>query len=247
MEIKVNLNITGTITIPDPNPWDPSQATRINNFNSLFWYKAGEGHFGDSAKTTIAGDDLDPVGAWHDQQFNLDATQSNADLKPRLRLDTLNGLPAVETVDDVDFLDAGNPGNYTGPFTLFFVGNFPGPPLTRTIMDGIGGFKLLANPRQVDAGGEILHYGVPDTGFHILTLQINGDTSFVRIDGLLAGAGTLANPSDWRTFSLFRNVAGVDGYRAKAIEIFGYTGVLSLEEIEDAEWYLSDRSALPLI
>lgn len=229
--------------------WTPAAPTSINGYTPLFWFEAGEGYFEDTGRTTPAEDEDDAVASWEDQQGNLHAVQGTADRRPLLKLDQLNGYPVLDCSADQDVgFACGNPGNLATPVTLFFVGRFP-PNLARTICEGLGGFRLLCQIREVrDTSNNSFTYTVPDTSYHILVMQLNGaGTSFVRIDGTQTGSSSdLVDTDDWRSFNLFYNVSSIDGYRSRGAELFGYTEVLTISEIETGEQYLSDKLSLSL-
>jgi hypothetical protein len=70
------------------------------------WFDASSGMFQDSAGTTPAAADADPVGKWTDQSGQGNhATQGTTGNKPQLKLAIQNGKPTVRFTTD-DYLNA---------------------------------------------------------------------------------------------------------------------------------------------
>ena len=91
--------------------------TSISNLAS--WFKADAGTYKDSALTTAATADGDPVGGWVDQSGNAyNALQSTSANRPTLKLNQQNSLPTILfTSASSTFLTLGTalgrPRNYT--------------------------------------------------------------------------------------------------------------------------------------
>lgn len=82
--------------------WNPS-----NLSNVALWLDASDSStlFQDSARTTAASSDSDPIGCWKDKSSNSrNATQTTANQKPILKLAALNSLPVIQWDGSNDYL-----------------------------------------------------------------------------------------------------------------------------------------------
>lgn len=88
----------------------------------MAWYKADAGTFQDSAGSTPATADSDPIGRWADQSGNArHITQTTSTKRPLLKTAISGGYPAVRT-DGVDDWLSGSWSNVAQPITIVFCG-----------------------------------------------------------------------------------------------------------------------------
>lgn len=98
-----------------PIPFD------LQKLTWLVWLDAAQETYEDSAKTTPAADDADPVGCWADLSGNAnDFLQATAGKRPTLQLNEINGYPVIQFdgSDDIlahpDSLTTGQAGTVIG-------------------------------------------------------------------------------------------------------------------------------------
>lgn len=134
------------------------------------WYRTDAELFQDSAKTTAAASNGDPVGAWGDQTVNgLDLTQGTAGSRGTLVTGAINGLPAVAFDGSADNL-AGyglftrstsswlTPGGFTNTGLAYdtvdgqlWIGDFTNSKLKKTTLAGayVAEIALSGQPQGV--------------------------------------------------------------------------------------------------
>lgn len=172
------------------------------SLSPALWLKADGVLWQDSARTTPAVADGDPVGAWDDASGNgRNLTQANTGLRPLLKLSIQNGLPVVrfDGADDVLALASQLIGNYGGPsaITVFAVLNQTATknPSLYEITSGANNNRINCHP-QWSNGNVYFDHGPIALGgrisgamsglvgaFHEFEVQRNGAPGVVLVDG----------------------------------------------------------------
>ena len=112
----------------------------------MLWLKADGTLWQDSARTTPATSDGDPVGAWDDASGNGDHyTQTNNDKRPALRTSVLNSLPVVRFDGTDDQLHG--PDHLSGltAGTIFCVVKIDNDPPAQDMFSGLWRFSSAAD------------------------------------------------------------------------------------------------------
>lgn len=180
--------------------WNPAAVS------PFMWYEADYGLYQDAAKTTPATADAQRVGAVVDRgSNNLDWTQTDDAKRPTLKLNILNGKPVIRVATLQGMATLAFGAAIAQPNTIFFVAKFGS-------ISGIT-FDGLAAPNRhwftADApatgyyiyAGSTLNRGTPDTNYHVFSVCYNGANSYLRVDGVQAGA--VGNPG----------AQGIGGYK----------------------------------
>lgn len=213
----------------EPEPEVPETLTNLHA-----WYKADGTLWQDSARTTPATANNDPVGAWDDASGNGGhALQSTAGLRPALNTSGPNSKPAV--LANSDWLLATGLTGWTGGVTVFVVANGAGATPSSDYwidfrsdrddvallagFEGSGMVEWFANPR-VNVGT------VHATDWAIYEFVDPGDGSVGSAIGLKNGTVTEALTSINKTFgtviALFANETGISPAVANFAEVIIY-------------------------
>jgi len=212
-----------------------------------YWFDASSGTYQDSARTTPATADSDPVGGWEDlsgQARHL--AQGTAGLRPTLRTAVLNGRSVLRFDGADDFLRKTFGANLPSQATVFVVGK-------NTANGGIlHDGDDVAHRHQVyrrAAGtyamfaGALLEGPAADSNFHLFTAKFASVSSVFRLDRAQVAAGDAgAEVMDALTVgAAFDNSSTVSGDIAA---VLGYAAALTASEIERVEDYLAARYGL---
>lgn len=256
-----------------PLLWEFSQP----GFNPLqisgmkLWLKSDAGLWQNSARTTPATADGDPVGGWTDQSGQNDhASQGSAGAKPTLKLAIQNGLSVVRADGVNDTLTLASALNLTN-CTLFLVFAPSGTITSATTFQGLMGIVGTASgalglgnlsgslTNEVvsfvsDVIGTI--YGAVDpanlSGWHTHTFQLSGSSEAIYRDGVSQSLNTSLNghmdSSDankqFRAVTVLLQAFG--GFLSGDLgEVLVYDTALSSTNRKSVEAYLKSRWATP--
>jgi hypothetical protein len=173
--------------------FSPSSITGL-----LRWWKADAGTY-QSAGGAAATADGDAVGQWQDQSSNLDhATQATANNKPTLKLNILNGLPALRFVSD-DFLTH-TYANPSSVVTIFAVARVTVADTFQGILStGSAGAHMWANLDTPDKWGVFTGAVQVNSSYDLATaravaLVLRTNTDYDLITGGTVENKTTGNP-----------------------------------------------------
>jgi len=159
--------------------------------------------FQDSALTTLASSDTNPVGGWTDKSGLVhNMLQATAGKRPLLKKAIVNGLSVLRFDGSDDFLKATFTLNQ--PHSIYMVYSSPiigAAGVHDVVLDGAvneASFESFNAPAtQLYAGSTVqVASNVANNVFAVLSILFNGNTSFLRQNGvgILAGGAGIANP-----------------------------------------------------
>lgn len=214
------------------------------------WFKADAGTFQDTAMTTPAVADADPVGGWQDQSGTGNhLTQATGTKRPTLRLAIQNGRSAIK-FDGVDDWLSKDPlvGSLSQPNTVFVAAQRAAGIGNYRIMDGSGTTRHLIDYNAGTDGlgiyaGVLINSGATaiGAGCRILTVQFNGASAIGRRNGaqiVTGNAGAQAS-GQWYVGS----DSSVVFFKDYIFEFLFYNAALTAGEILGVEAYLNSRWA----
>jgi hypothetical protein len=218
------------------------------------WLHPSSGFWQDSARTTPASSDGDPVGAWDDASGNADhATQATAGARFSLQTAELNGL-AVVRLDGGDMLQsAANAGQR--PVTVFAVVRPTNFGNKRTVYgpSGGGGLAFGFNPTSgtlfADAAS-VANLGnssgsASADAWVIVGLLLSGSTYEFRRGGAADGTGSNSTSLTTRDVQLGANQgAGSEPFIGDFAEIIMYDTAISGADVTNVEGYLATKYGL---
>lgn len=225
-----------------------SQSTehQIPDLGLQCWLAADGQLWQDSARTTPAVADADPVGAWDDKSgLGINALQATAGLRPLYKTGIQNGRPAIRFDGTDDFLaTAAFSADLVQPHTTFLVFKFTST-ATRFMTDGIAAAKrgagLYRNGANFDwFAGLDTNLGAADTSWHVAYFVSNGASSIYRFD---AGVEGTIDPGT-NLLSGLTLGASYDGslpVEGDMGELIIYNRVLSTNERIAVERYLGQK------
>lgn len=211
------------------------------------WHKANGTLWQDSARTTPASADGDPVGAWDDESGNGGhQTQATDSLRPTLQTGEVNSLPVVRFDGSDDYLS----GSITADasFTAFFVvkKQSAAGAASRAVAFWGGVAELYTNTGDGSGwlwyDGTVRVFGGTATNWTCITLK-HTDTS--NMTPYLNGtAGTTFNPADSVSTQTALNLSRFDEGDYDVAEVILYDTALSDTDRGNVEAYLSSKYAL---
>ena len=220
----------------------------------LLWLKGDGTLWQDSARTTPATSDGDPVGAWDDDSGNADhATQATAGARPSLQTAELNGL-AVVRLDGGDMLqsvaDAGQL-----PVSVFAVVRPDNFSAKRTVLGPSGGGALAFgfNPTTGTLFADrasVANLGNGTTGaaaatWHRIGFLYDGSSYTFRLNGASTGTGSVSQSFASRDTQVGANQgAGSEPMIGDLAELLVYNSVLSDTDRDNVEAYQATKYGL---
>jgi hypothetical protein len=214
------------------------------------WLKADAGLWQDTAGTTAASADADPVGRWDDQsgQGN-NVTQATAGKRPLLKLAIQNGRPVIRFDGADDFLSVAL--TLTPPGHLFFVSNTTGvgQNAAGTIWHGYTGQRNCSwntGEHQVSEGGAGAFVGTaPSSGvWEVRAVKFNGASSTTRKNGAADRSGDAGSGSAANTVWVGTDESTVRSFVGNIAELLFYSAALSASDEQAVESYLNTSWAI---
>lgn len=228
--------------------FSPSDITGLK-----LWLKADGTLWQDSARTTPATADADPVGAWDDASgLGVHATQGTAGNRPTLKTNILNGKPVLRFDGSSDRM-VSSASAATKPFTVFAVFKAATVAVTSTMIGASATSGMHwridqggAHPQQIllqDVGVIGASTGGQTTATHVdaVTYSSGGAWAFY-LDGVAKGTGT-----DNQTFTASTTTIGYNGSNNGELcngdlaEIIKYDSVLSTADMNRVGNYLETK------
>lgn len=224
----------------------------IPNSDLKVWFKADDKLWQDSARTTVATADGNPVGAWDDASGTLNhALQATAGKRPLYKTSILNGKPVLRFDGTDDDLKNAFVSGFTQPSTFLFVGS-----ATNTgwyLFDGASGSRhafghnLLGNAANCDlyAGTGISITQAATMGATIWLGLFNTTSSRLRrgSDGVEVTGNAGSNSMGGITIgNHFGEIVGP--LQGDVAEIVGYNALLTDSQIDQVGNYLATKYAL---
>lgn len=212
------------------------------------WFKADGTLYQDSARTTLAAADADPVGSWSDGSGqNNHASQATAGSRPLLKLGILNGRPVIRFDGANDRLQTAAFGAALAqPNTVFVVAKRTGGG-AEAFLDGRTDAthlfrKNVGGSYNLYAGGDFVVVAA-DANWHIVQGVFNGASSKARVDGGAAATGNAGTSSmDGATVGSRANSS--EWMNGDIAEILIYNANLSLAQLDQVGNYLAGRYGL---
>ena len=229
-------------------------ASPITSFTSLVaWYRSDQLTYQDSALTTVASVDGDPVGGWKDLTTNaFNALQATAANRPLLKLNIRNGLHVLRFDGTDDYLKTATFSTISQPTTVFVVGAQSSANNARTLFDGntntSHNLENVGNGvYRISAGTTLNTTTTANINWNIRMAQFNGVSSIHRTNGVQdasgnAGAGSLAAITIGARGSTFAN-----SFLGDIAEVIVFNVALSTAQIKQVEKYLSQRYAIAIV
>lgn len=230
---------------PSTAPFDPSTVTGLT-----VWYKADGTLWQNSARSTPATADGDPVGAWDDASAGANhATQATAGSRPVLKTNQLNGRPSIR-FDGVDDRLVKASVLAAQPVTILavvknpaFAGaseNFIGSAA------GASAFTSTAGKAGVFGGSSLIGATtVPTATAFIFAGYWNGASSKLYLNGGAADASGAAGATAFNGIVLGDYAAAGGGpFSGDLFEVLGWPSALSLTDLNNVGNYLASRWAL---
>ncbi len=241
--------------------WTPALPTSEGGSLPVLWISADFGTWQDAARTIPAILDNDPVGGWTDRSTFLNhAQQGAAASRPTLKLNIINGLPALRLDGLNDFMTITDAPELDGTaVTIFIAYNMTSIPaaIMAKGRDGFGSwsFRPAINNRlwgyrtTVPPGNQYVDPAAASSwtlaANIILSTGYDGANFFARENG----AGIGSNAVAVTTFGtnaldvyLARFTDGVLGYAAGDLfEIAMYNVALSVNDRTQVENYLNGK------
>jgi hypothetical protein len=217
------------------------------------WLKADGTLWQDSARTTPASADGDPVGAWDDASGEGNhVLQTTNGLRPLLKINIVNGEPAVLFDGSDDYLDGSYAAAVPQPRTLFLVVRSANPQFT--ITDSTSGNRNIVQTMHDGAGHRQQMYagtgpltgtaGLSTTNFFLLTVKFNGASSAAWHNGAADISGDAGNLSVANGPRFGANVTPGQYWPGYIAEVLDYAAELSAANREAVEDYLNDKYAI---
>ena len=213
------------------------------------WYKADGVLWQDSARTTPAVSDADPVGAWDDaSSVGAHLLQATAGLRPLLKLAIQNGRNVIRFDGTDDKIAMAGGLLYSQPNHIFVVCQWSSVAAATKVVDGVTNRNALyhqTTEHRMFAGSEYSSVVAPDTSWHQFSCLFSGAASVFRRDQVASAAG------DASTAGMRDPIVGCDSggaaqfFPGDAAEILIYNAALSGANLSNVETYLKDRWGTP--
>lgn len=214
------------------------------------WLKADGQLWQDSALTTRATADGDPVGGWGDASGNgRHVTQATSTKRPTLKLAVLSGKPVVRFDGVDDFLSVSLTQNQ--PSTYFIVVKNITMTANDYIFDGSGTGNGPAFYQRTVGGLDAMYAGAtgpsPNAGtsdFKVFSLIFNGASSDAWMNGVEIGVANVG-AANCATLTI-GDAGGTHGVAANVdiAEFAVYSGALSDPDRQRIENYLAAHWSL---
>jgi len=213
------------------------------------WYKADGTLWQDSARTTPAVLDADPVGAWDDASGNGNhLTQATTTKRGTLKLNIKSGKPIIrfDGVDD-NLRSAAFGAALSQPYTTLAVYTMRAYNAadSKVIYTGLADSPQWADITafwRMFAGTAVNTVLVPDANWHVNSAEWNGASSKYRLDGgtettisSTVGAGTMTGAI------LATTSTGTTPGDLDFAEFLVYSGALTTKNKTDLFTYLNSR------
>lgn len=215
---------------------------------------AGLGLWYDASDLNTITHSLGAVSAWADKSGNSRTLSASAGTEPTTGTRTQNARNVLDFDGTDNSMVTAATFTYGASWTNFLVAlNDDGADSTSQMMFTGEAFptaygrivKLNTNVFRMRNGAN-LDRGVPDTSAHIYTVQYNGLSSLLRIDGTQQStAGSAGTNSATVAFRIGADPDGpVSFWDGWIGEIIGYAAVLDATDIARVEGYLNRRWAI---
>jgi hypothetical protein len=230
----------GAPVLPAPTPaFSPAEVAGLK-----LWLKADGVLWQDSARTTAATADGDPVGAWDDASgLGNHATQATSTRRPTLKLAVQNGKPVLrfDAVDDVFNLTA---TMTSAPSTALAVLT-PSAGGTRTLTCGNADslqYRVESDGKQRLVRANVADMGVSTSALSQAAFNVaaytyaSPDAAFRRngaADGTLSTAQPFTDP--------VRYVGSAEPFGQDLAELLFYDAALAAADLQRLEAYLNAR------
>ncbi len=220
-------------------PFDPL------SLSPALWLKADAGLYQDSAQTTLATADADPVGAWQDQSGNArHVTQATAGSRPTLKLSIQNGLSVVRFDGSDDYLVAGASVSFkqavvVAKYSAATFAFYPG---------------LITGANAIEADAVLVGQDSAAVFY-----DSSSQTTVYHADGLPLAESAMSGPmNDFSSMSISqaagwsltpqvgKDRAGARFWLGDIAEILLFTSVLADADRQDVEDYLNGRWFAPI-
>jgi hypothetical protein len=228
----------------------------LRSFNPLvyapvLWLKADAANYQDSAKTTLAAADADPVGAFADQSGNgKDGLQATAGKRGLLKLNIQNGRPVVRLDGVDDWYVLTGLTHASGPRTVFAAVGLPdySAATLKYLFDSATGRLILAAASDVAAqvgwfDGAWKKPGTPatTTGFQVLTWDLQTGTGEMLRNGTSLGTAAYTNVAIGGAVGLGASSDGAGSFSAPDIGEFLIYPALTVAQRNQVISYLRAR------
>lgn len=236
-----------------PSGSSPFKASTISGLR--LWLKSDAGVFQNTALTTPATNDGDPVGGWQDQSgIGNHLTQATAGARPTLRTNAINGRPAIRGDGTDDYLTR----SFTldQPFHVFLATKLLGFVQYDSFFSGAQGTDatmVFTNDGSIGSGiptastnylmycdsvGPSKEIFVNST--YIIESQFNGASSKLSLNNDSYSTGDVGS-NVAAGFTLFTDTENAYHINADIGEVLVYNRILTASEIAIAQNYLNGR------
>ena len=214
----------------------------------VLWLKADAGTFQDDALTTAASADDAKVGGWVDQSTaGNTVTIADTSKRPTLKLNILNGKPAVRFAGSNTWLIKQFGSAYTQPLTIFALGTASDKNAYWFDVDGSGTNRvaIIFNSAAQDntylfaGAGFQYNFSLP-LAATIYTGIVNGASSYIYFNGSQVATGNAGTNSMGGVTLGARFTLG-DVLNGDLYEILVYDAGLSVTDINRVGNYLNTR------
>ncbi len=212
------------------------------------WLKADGTLWQDSARTTPATADSDPVGAWDDASGNgRHFTQATSGKRPLLRTSILNSKAIVRFDKTDDYLTNTTFG-YSAAFTAFIVFKTTGLTPYQHLLESNGGgtAQVMVNSGAANLFNMTKTYTSPTyTSWHILEFNRDGSNNGeIRVNNVSIGTGTMSSATGTSMFLGIYQDGTSEPFGGDMAEIILYDSVLSSTDRADVTNYLNNKYGL---
>jgi PKD repeat protein len=185
------------------------------------------------------------VEAWQDiSGNNHHLTQTEANRRPLLIANVLNGYPALRFDGSNDYLRVLFGQSFTPPNTVFCVFNMQST-TAQFVYDGGTSFHCLRyiNPDLLArvASAQIGYSKPAPFDFIISTINFNTSNSQMFENGMLKQSGTIGTGSGLNGFTLGSAYSIGSFFNGDVVEVLVYDGLLSVSDRVEVETYLMNK------
>lgn len=232
--------------------WTPASSTTDGVVSVHTWHNPAVAQFQDSALTTPAVSDGDPVGGSTSQGTDAHSIiQAVTAAKPTLKLNILNGHP-VWRLDGGDWLRAAFVGGLISqPYTIFTVAQLSAIAIEDgaydTLIESNSATRVIVRNDYVPtpdkwqiASTSAFSGPNTDSNWNIWTVLFNGASSQAWFNGVSGGSGN-AGANGMGGLTLGANYLGAGGWVGDMAEILIYPGNLSLADKNQVAQYLATK------
>lgn len=216
------------------------------------WFESDGVVYQDSARTTLATADGDPVGSWSDASGgSRHAGQGTSARRMTLKTNLYNGKAALRADGVDDYLDqAVYGGTLSQPNTMFVVVKHVAS-ADKWVIDGLNSsFRhgMVKDPtnHSMYAGTDVVAIGNTDTTTaHVWTLQFNGASSVARKDGVAAVLAGNPGSQGLTGLRIGAHTVPVNYTNSDFLAVLLYTGAKNSTEMGQVETYLKNKYGTP--